>query len=45
MEGAGDTELGLDAHDSSLHVIEGTGCLDAVVSKPRPLSGPTQSDP
>ncbi|CFE52131.1 Uncharacterised protein [Mycobacterium tuberculosis] len=23
---AGDTELGFDAHDSTLHVFEGTGC-------------------
>ena len=27
VECAGDTELGLNAHDSSLHVIEGTGYL------------------
>lgn len=32
VERAGDTELGLDAHNSSLHVIEGTGCLTATVS-------------
>ena len=29
---AGDTELGLDAHNSPLHVIEGTGCLTATVA-------------
>ncbi len=39
---AGDTELGLDAHDSSLHVIEGTGCAEpARVRKPRP-TGPDE---
>ncbi|ARR77915.1 hypothetical protein MOTT12_02251 [Mycobacterium intracellulare subsp. yongonense] len=35
MECAGDPELGLDAHDSSLHVIERTGCPSMTVSKPR----------
>ena len=35
VEGAGDTEFGLDAHDSSLHVIETTGCWSSTVRKPR----------
>src|SRR5882757_5355564 len=35
VERAGDTELRLDAHDSTLHVIEGTGCLSATVQVPR----------
>jgi hypothetical protein len=32
VECAGDTELGLNAHDSSLHISEGTCCLSAKVS-------------
>ncbi len=42
VERAGDTEFGLDAHDSSLHVIERTGCSPGVAGKPRrrlPLKG------
>ena len=32
VKSAGDTELGLDAHNSALHIFEGTGCLSADVS-------------
>jgi hypothetical protein len=35
VERAGDTEFGLDAHDSSLHVIEPTGCCPTTALKPR----------
>jgi hypothetical protein len=35
MERAGDTELCLDAHDSSLHLIETTGCSPTTVGEPR----------
>jgi hypothetical protein len=35
MKRAGDTELGLDAHDSSLHLIETTGCWAGTERKPR----------
>jgi hypothetical protein len=35
MERAGDTEFCLDAHDSSLHVIETTGCWPSTARKPR----------
>src|SRR5258708_19572236 len=35
MERAGDTEFRLDAHDSSLHLIETTGCCPTTARKPR----------
>jgi hypothetical protein len=35
MERAGDTEFCLDAHDSSLHVIETTCCCPTTARKPR----------
>jgi hypothetical protein len=35
VERAGDTELGFDAHDSSLHLIELTGCCMQTTRKPR----------
>jgi hypothetical protein len=35
VERAGDTEFCLDAHDSSLHVIETTGCRPGTACKPR----------
>jgi hypothetical protein len=35
MERAGDTEFGLDAHDSPLHVIELTGWFPVTARKPR----------
>src|SRR6476469_3413057 len=38
MERAGDTEFCLDAHDSSLHVIETTGCRPTTERKPRRTS-------
>src|SRR4029077_17566670 len=38
MERAGDTEFCLDAHDSSLHVIETTGCCPTTARKPRRTS-------
>src|SRR5262249_48663603 len=35
MERAGDTDFCLDAHDSSLHVVETTGCWPTTARKPR----------
>jgi hypothetical protein len=35
VERAGDTEFRLDAHDSSLHLIETTGCCPTTTGKPR----------
>ena len=39
VERAGDTEFGLDAHDSSLHLIETTGCCPTTARKPRRMIG------
>ena len=41
VKGAGHTEFGLDAHDSSLHLIETTGCWLGAARKPRrrPVDG------
>jgi hypothetical protein len=39
MERAGDTEFRLDAHDSSLHLIETTGCCPTTARKPRRRCG------
>jgi hypothetical protein len=39
VERAGDTEFGLDAHDSSLHLIETTGCCPTTARKPRRTTG------
>jgi hypothetical protein len=40
VERAGDTEFGLDAHDSPLHPIERTGCVDHTAINPAAGASP-----